>query len=266
MANLPANTPAKLDQRLKEVHQTDLTEGRINQDFVDWLKTKGMTYLLVALLGLCAYLVYVRWQHSRTNYKAEAWKELAGAALPTSLEEVAQKYGDVGAVGSLARLNAAGELMRSVQTGKTLGADVASRTDLTAQERDVNLDKADRLYREIIESDDKSAGKTLITVTALTGRAAVADSKGDTAKAREFYTAAADRAGEAYPELAAQSRKRAEAVGTQPPPTSMPSQEQVQAMQPKNVEPSTPVAVEGWIRTIIGGEPDEQMPPGGLGP
>ena len=27
--------------RLKEVRQTDLTESRINQDFLDWLKTSG---------------------------------------------------------------------------------------------------------------------------------------------------------------------------------------------------------------------------------
>ena len=25
--------------RLREVHQSDLTEGRINQDFLDWLQT-----------------------------------------------------------------------------------------------------------------------------------------------------------------------------------------------------------------------------------
>jgi hypothetical protein len=30
-------------ERLKQVHQTDLTESRVNEDFVDWLKTKGPT-------------------------------------------------------------------------------------------------------------------------------------------------------------------------------------------------------------------------------
>ena len=37
-------------ERLKEVHATDLTESRVNEDFVDWLKTKGPTYLLAILV------------------------------------------------------------------------------------------------------------------------------------------------------------------------------------------------------------------------
>ncbi len=30
-----------MDERLKDVHQTELSESRINEDFVEWLKTKG---------------------------------------------------------------------------------------------------------------------------------------------------------------------------------------------------------------------------------
>lgn len=275
MANLPVqstassapSTSGKLDQRLKEVHATDLTEGRINQDFVDWMKSKGMTYLLVVLMGLCAYLVWVRWQNSRSAYQAGAWKELAAAALPTSLEEVAVRYSDVGAVPSLARLNAAAELMRSVQMGKTLGADEATRTDLSEKDRAEYLDRADRLYREIVESDDKSAGKTLMTVTALTGRAVAAESRGESDKAREFYLAAADRAGKDYPELAEQARKRAEVAGSFPAPAaSMPSEEQVKALAPK--PPADGVAspqMENWIRELIDGSKPEAAPAGGGG-
>lgn len=256
MANPPAKSPiaAKLDQRLKEVHQSDLTEGRINQDFLEWMKTKGMTYLLVALLALCAYLVYVRWEHSRKNYRAEAWRELSSAALPTSLEEVAAKYGDVGAVGMIARMNAAAELLRSVQIGKTLGSDVTTQTDLTEEDRREYLERADRLYREMLDTDDKSAGKTLIAVTALTGRAVVAESQGDAAKAKEYYEAAAVRAGDAYPELAAQSRARAQSASAPAPATSMPSDEAVQALQPKNDEAYQSPQIEPWIRELIDGK------------
>ena len=249
-----------LDTRLKEVHQSDLTEGRINQDFVEWLKTKGMSYLLVVLLVLCGYLVYVRWQSSREHYQAEAWRELAGAALPISLEEVAHKYEGVGAIASLARMHAADSLLRAVQVGKTVGADAASRTDLTPEQRGEYLDRADRLYREMLASDDKSSGKTLMMVTALTGRAAVADSRGDATKAREFYDAAAERAGDAYPELAAQARKRAESAGTLAPATSMPSSDQLKALQPKNPPEATPANIQGWIREIIGGGESKPAP------
>ena len=256
MANPPAKSPiaAKLDQRLKEVHQSDLTEGRINQDFLDWMRTKGMTYLLVGLLALCAYLVYVRWHGSRENYRVTAWRELSNAALPTSLEEVAQKYGDVGAIGSLARLQAAGELLRAVQTGKDLGADEAARADLTDERRNEFLDRADRLYREMVEGDDRSAGKTLLTVTALTGRAVVAESRGDSTKAKEYYEAAAARAGDAYPDLATQSRERAAKVPAElPPAASMPSDEGVQALQPKSNEAYQSAQMEPWIREMLDG-------------
>src|SRR5688500_11885434 len=97
--------------RLKEVHQSDLTEGRINEDFLDWLKTKGMTWLLVILIALCAYFGIVRWRHHRTSYQTEAWTSLAEAKLPSSLEGVAEKYDDVGAVSQLARLQAANQLL-----------------------------------------------------------------------------------------------------------------------------------------------------------
>ncbi len=258
MANPSESTPTKLDQRLKEVHQSDLTEGRINQDFVDWLKTKGMTYLLVLLLALCAYLVWMRVQHSRSTYKAEAWRELGNAALPSSLEDVANKYSDVGAVPFIARLNAAAELLRSVQMGKTLGADETSRTDLTEEQRTEYLERADRLYREMIERDDNSAGRALLMVTALTGRAVVAESTGDDAKAREFYAAAAARAGDRYPELAAQSRKREEAVGMHVSAVALPTDEQVQGLQPKAGESSRSLFVEPWIRELIdAGKTDE---------
>ena len=54
--------------RLKEVHQTDLTEGKINEDFVDWLKTKGPTYLLVVLIGLAAWLFIVRFRQQKQDH------------------------------------------------------------------------------------------------------------------------------------------------------------------------------------------------------
>jgi hypothetical protein len=33
--------------RLKEIQTADLSESNVNEDFVQWLKTKGPTYLLI---------------------------------------------------------------------------------------------------------------------------------------------------------------------------------------------------------------------------
>lgn len=253
-----ADQRTKLDTRLKEVHQTDLTEGRINQDFVDWLKTKGMTYLLFVLIGLCIYLGWVRWHSSRERHQAQAWRELREAALPASLVEVAEKYEGVGSVSALARMTAADELLRAVQVGKTIGADEATRSDLSPEKRAEYLDRADGLYRQMLESDDGSTGKTLLMVTALTGRAVAAESKGDLESAREFHTKAAARAEASYPDLAAQSRVRAEAVGQTPERPALPSDEQVTALESKAPAPAVSAQVEPWIRALIDGDADDQ--------
>jgi tetratricopeptide (TPR) repeat protein len=260
-----ADQPPKLDTRLKEVHQTDLTEGRINQDFVDWLKTKGVNYLLILLVALCAYLGWVRWMHHKSNYQAEAWQAYVNAAglLPSSLEDVATEYDDVGAVAELARLEAASKLMRAVQSGKPLGAATPEPTPenpmppaptevLTAEQRTEYLDRADRLYQEVLKADDQSTGKSLIAVTALTGRAAVAESRGQIDEARTLYEQAAKRAEATYPELAAISRKRAESAASAQAPAELPTQADVQAAaQAARPPQATPVSVEGWIRKMV---------------
>ena len=42
-----------MDDRLKQVQTTDLTDSRLNHEFVAWLKTSGMNYLLMLLLVAC---------------------------------------------------------------------------------------------------------------------------------------------------------------------------------------------------------------------
>src|SRR5262245_33864318 len=85
--NYPCYDPRLMDTRLKEVRQTDLTEGRINQEFLDWLQTKGMSWLLILLVGVCIYLGFVRWKSHQSNTRAEAWKTLQESRLPSALEK-----------------------------------------------------------------------------------------------------------------------------------------------------------------------------------
>lgn len=228
-------------ERLKEVHQSDLTEGRINQDFLDWLQTKGMSYLMILLVGICAYSAWIYYKRNQTNYRAEAWSELSKAALPGSLQDIADKYSDVGSVSHLARLRAADEYLAAVQQGKQLGA--APGTDaapLTEKDRTDYLDRADGLYQKVVDADDQSAEKTLLAVTALTGRAVVAESRGELDKAKDYYNHAAQRAEALYPKLAEQSRHRADSVGGLDLDVALPTNEQLEAMKPTPMlEPST---------------------------
>lgn len=43
-------------KRLSQVQTQDLTESRLNDDFVYWLKKNGTNTLLVVLIALCAFL------------------------------------------------------------------------------------------------------------------------------------------------------------------------------------------------------------------
>ena len=100
--------------RLKEVHQTDLTEGKINEDFVDWLKTKGPTYLLVVLIGLAAWLLIVRFKQQKQDHLNAGWSEFLSAQLPGSFEDVAAVYADIHGLSLLANLRAADVYLQAV--------------------------------------------------------------------------------------------------------------------------------------------------------
>jgi hypothetical protein len=172
--------------------------------------------------------------------------------LPATYQEVADKYPKVGAVADLARLRAADTLMRAVQTGQALGAEGDAPKDLTLDDRKQYLDRADALYVQLIQADDKSNGKALMVTTALTGRAAIAESRGDAEQARQLYNQAAERAQSAYPSLAEQVRKRAQNVNQHLRTVALQSQAQIVAIQQKHKpQPLDPVNFDQWVRDMV---------------
>lgn len=201
--------------RLSEVRQTDLTESRINEEFVDWLKNKGPTYLLIGLVCILAVLFFMRFRERQQQERVDAWEELRNAALPTAFEDVARQYDGIDAIASLARLRAADMHLAAVQADYPVEGNITTDPDLVLppEKREAELAAADRLYEQIVEADDGSMANTLIAVNALTGRAAVAEAKGNLGEARDFYESAAKRAEEFFPELAQRSRDRAASAG-----------------------------------------------------
>jgi hypothetical protein len=241
--------------RLKDVHQTDLTEGRINQDFVDWLKTKGTSWLLVAMVALFVYAAIVRWKHHRYSYQSEAWTELSSASLPNSLEDIAEKYKDVGAVPHLARLHAASQLLVAVQTGKTLGATETDQTPLTPEAREDYLNRADQLYKKIVEADDQQQSMALLVSTALNGRAAIAESRGNFDEARGHYEQAAARVETLFPELAAHARAQAYGVEESNREVTLPTRAEIMALQTITPSQLDPVWTEPWLNDVLNSKP-----------
>ncbi|MDG1837922.1 MAG: hypothetical protein P8I91_03870 [Phycisphaerales bacterium] len=200
-------------KRLAEVHQTDVGEGRINEDFVTWLKTKGPTWLLISLAFIVAYLWMVRWQQQEGRARDEAWIDLMSTVQPASLEDVAMRHAGIDSISDLARLTAADTLLRDIQRGSTIGDDGQQIITLDESGRDMHLNQAARLYQAIAAEDDGTTGRTLATVCALNGLAAVSECRGDVDEAAKQYRLAAARAEGWLTPLAAQATARAESTG-----------------------------------------------------
>ncbi len=198
-------------ERLKDIQTADLSESHVNEDFVHWLKTKGPSYLLIIMIVIVAYMFVVKYKQGKVAHRAEAWisyLEASAAGLPASHEDIAQSYAEIDSLHRLGLLSAADGYMRSVIIGQEIGSTIDVATSLSDEDRLFYLEKADSLYARVIENDDKSPKLTLLIVSGLHGRAAIAESNGDTEGATRFYEAVIARAGEQYPALASQAKKR----------------------------------------------------------
>lgn len=255
----PDPTP---DVRLGEVRQSDLTESRVNEDFLEWLKTKGMNYLLVVLAALVGFLWWVRFQEGRDQKRDDAWVQYANAtnatAGPELLEQVAATpaVAEVDGIAALARINAAERYLQAVLSGRQLrsGA-VAEAADaepapLDEATRVSYLDRADALYAAVVSADDGSDGMTIHAWTALNGRASVAEARADGEGAARLYEQAAARVEGWYPELAARSRAFAATAGRFSDPVTLPPASEVRTANATAPRPQ-PVTADPTLEAII---------------
>ena len=115
--------------RLKDIQTADIAESNVNEDFVQWMKKKGPSYLLVFMLVVVGYLFYIRYQQGQDAHRAEAWNaylEARVSGLPASHEDVAQSYADVDSIEALGILSAADAYLQSVILNRTVGSNARS--------------------------------------------------------------------------------------------------------------------------------------------
>jgi predicted negative regulator of RcsB-dependent stress response len=237
-----------MDDRLKQVHQTEVSESRINEDFVEWLKTKGPQYLLIALVGVCGYLGWYRWNQHKANYYNGAWAEFVQCRLPGSFEDIAERYADVPGLPQQAMRAAADIWLKSVQNGTVLG-DVQAAEVLNEEQRLEYLERAGRIYHALANADDGSLAMTLYTVSAMQGLAVVAESNGDIDEATRWYDMAAGRADLFYPELARRIRERAATAGEYAEPVTLPTQAELPVVPPAPAR--QPVSIDEALRDLL---------------
>jgi hypothetical protein len=238
--------------RLKQIHQTDLMESRINEEFVEWLKTQGPTYLLIVMVFVAAVLGWNRWKQHKVTQYSQAWTEFADCRLPGAFEDVAQRYPKVPGLAPRAWLHAADALVAAVQTGTPLGTDPSAQEKpppLTEMQRTDYLTRARGLYQKVIETDNDSLSMALHVVSALQGLGVVAESLGEAGDARTWYDAAADRAAPYYPWLAAEARQRAATVDESIAAVTLPTQAELPKRPPR--EAMTPVTIDPALSDLV---------------
>lgn len=233
-----------MDNRLKDIQHGTLTESRLNSDFLFWLKTKGPNYLLLAMLVLCGFMGLNWWENRVALARDGAWNEFLSAQTPQALIEVANKHTDTDAISQLATINAADAYMQSIQMNKRFDRETgATDAAVTPELRAEYLAEADRLYAKVVSEGSQSAGpRSLVTVTALFGRASVAETKNDPTQAALFLTQAQELAAKTYPQLAKVAQHRKE---------TLPQLANVRAMPSRPVDPAAPASTSASTENLL---------------
>jgi hypothetical protein len=277
-------------KRLREIQQQDLSESRLNDDFIYWLKTWGVNIGVGLLAVFAAYSLWNAWQQRKTQARDNAWAELSAATLPESYAEVAKLHTDVDSVAMLAWIAAGDAHLRDLQTGLDSTAVPTPNADgslpppppLTAEQRTIAQDAADGYYAKALDAARARGTPEAmrpILLSALFGRAAIAESRGAMDAAATYLTEAAALAKDAMPELAAEATRRLESLSmmssARPLPTraSLPVRETATPVAPnltdellKSLQETTPPAQpEAQPPAQPEGQPGTPPPAGGSG-
>ncbi|MEO1584857.1 MAG: hypothetical protein AAFR96_09840 [Planctomycetota bacterium] len=254
-----------MDDRSREIREgAGLEESRVNTELIA-LINKYSSHVLIGLALIVGAYAGKQFLDRRANDNVnEAFAQHVditetASPEPGSLGVLVSNYGDVRGIGTMARLREADVYLRAVATGTVPNAEfevdpetqaptnrVVESDLLSDEDASEYLDRADRLYSEVIAGVDGGVGSAVHEVGAWFGKAAVAESRGDAAAAQSAYESAigaAERGGfRMYAELA---RARIGSIETAIADATLYSQDDL----PEIPEPEPAPAVE------VGGEP-----------
>ena len=224
-----AKNPNNDQDRLGQVEQTDLSESRVNEEFIDWLKKWGNGILLAVLLVALAGVGWQWLERSANERRDAAWDGLTSAELPSSLQEIAVEAEGVDSVSILALMQAADKYLTSVQSGTRFDREPGSEDyKLDAETRTAFLEQANTLYGEVItkvgDEYKTTFAKKLFVISALFGQAAIAESRGQLDDGKALLARISEIAQPQYPQLATQAGQRSDSMDVLAVKTSFPAQ------------------------------------------
>lgn len=231
--------------RLRQVQTTDLTESRLNDDFVYWLKKNGTNYLLVVLLIACAVLGWNYYHRQQVARSSVAWNELNTASdsrMPEPLEQLAKDHAEVPQVAMVALIMAGDLRLSQIQTGELSPAagstpavpldDAARKIAQDAAEE--NYTKAAQIATSLTAGSESDAAP--IIFSSLFGRAAIAESRGEFDASRKYLEQAATLASERWPRISEVAKARAAGLVSLQNPIAIPAAAEI----PVKTAPAAP--------------------------
>lgn len=247
-------------KRLANVQQSDLTESRINDDFLFWLKNSGPNWLLAVLVVLCLAMGWNWWKNKQGQARDAAWSELSDADIPATLRDVAAKHADVDGVASFALLTAADRYLQSVISGQRFDREAsAADAAVTPELRREWLLEARTLYGEVLARAESSSDPNAVAfeVAALFGLAAVAESRGEVDAAKSALERVHAKTAESLPWISKQAKARIETIALVSSPYQIPDAPMPQAVLPDGTRFNLPTGVsvtdQDAVRALIGG-------------
>ena len=252
--------------RLRQVQTTDLTESRLNDDFVYWLRKHGSTYLTIAMLVAAAVLGFNYWKRQQIEKSATAWFELTTAAesqMPEPLEQVAKDHATQPQVAMVALISAADLRLGQIQRNElTPAAGTTPAVPLDAAARKIAQDAAEENYTKAAEyavqaagGDKKSAAPILFAT--LFGRAAIAETRGNFELSRKYLDEAAALAGTDWPRVAEIAKSRLDGLVALSTPIPLPLAAEIPA--PAAATAGQPAVGDDLFRSIV--EEQSAQPP-----
>ncbi|MDZ4831866.1 MAG: hypothetical protein SGJ09_16945 [Phycisphaerae bacterium] len=248
-------------KRVRQVAKQNLNESRVNDDFVFWMKTKGINWLLGILVVACAVMGWNWWKQRNEQAHDRSWANLSQAAMAEDFDEVAKENGGNDPIALFAWLKAGDVHLRDLQTGLiggvgTPGPDgtVPAAQTLTPESRKAAQDSAEAYFQKALDgAAAKGDSPAFVTyrLSALFGKAAVAESRGDLDSARTLLGEAKAVAATPFPKFADQAQLRIDSLGKLAMAAEIPSRASLPAKP--DAQPLTPSNSDDLINSLQGG-------------
>lgn len=218
-----------MDDRQTEIRAgAGLEDSRINKEFIDFLNKWSSPVILVFAIAALVW-AGLRWMEQKKVEKIDrAFGDLQAATMggnpsPASLNVLAETYAGVRAVPVIAKLTTTDlyltAYLRGVQPGSEIsrltGESVNEGDVLDENQRQLYLDQAGDLAKEVIALTEGDDGKALLTIHGLIRAGAVAECKRDFDAAASNYNRVITLADQIQmPALGAFGQMRLDALGT----------------------------------------------------